>query len=176
MLMSAKPYSLADLDATRRKVSLSTLCGRVRTQDLKIIKHGAAQAVVISLERYEAFLRLEPIALTALERLQGEFDAMIESMQTPSQSGAMERLMKAPEVELNAFLTRHYDARPLPFIATSPKRQAGGVVDRRKSARAPTRMKSLHAKVASKKASTTSAGKGPKSAKSALKSNGVRGH
>lgn len=62
-----------------------------------ITKHNATQAVVMSVDRYEALTREEAPDLDALT---AEFDAMLERMQTPGAEEAMLRALRSSPEEL----------------------------------------------------------------------------
>lgn len=115
--MSNKALRTVDVDATTLKMSLGTIGERVQTEDLQITKHGTPQAVLISPERYQTLLRLEPVQPSVLDQLRTEFDSMLIAMQEQKQAEAMAQLMSAPEDDINAVLTAHYDANPVPSMA-----------------------------------------------------------
>jgi prevent-host-death family protein len=68
-----------------------------RDQTVVIKKRGAAQAVVISVERYHALTRTESPVLNSLE---AEFDAMLTRMQTPGARAAVDALFAATGSDL----------------------------------------------------------------------------
>lgn len=62
-----------------------------------ITKHNATQAVVMSVDRYEALTRAES---PSLEALTAEFDALLEQMQEPGAEEAMLEAFRASPGEL----------------------------------------------------------------------------
>ncbi len=62
-----------------------------------ITKHNATQAVVMSVDRYEALTRAE---MPSLDALTAEFDAMLERMQAPGAEAAMLEAFRASPEEL----------------------------------------------------------------------------
>jgi antitoxin Phd len=62
-----------------------------------ITKHNATQAVVMSVDRYEALTRAESPSLDALT---AEFDAMLERMQTPEARAGIHAGLSASPAEL----------------------------------------------------------------------------
>ncbi len=124
--MSAKRTVPTVVDATALKMSLGSIGERVRTQDLQITKHGAPQAMVISVDRYLRLTRLEPVDPSSLETLQKEFDDKLARMQSAQQGVAMNRLMDAGEEDITRFLNQHYDQNPVPPMAQPAEAFATG--------------------------------------------------
>lgn len=62
-----------------------------------ITKHNATQAVLMSVDQYEALTRAEPPSLDALT---AEFDEMLARMQEPGAEEAMLRAFRASPEEL----------------------------------------------------------------------------
>ena len=68
-----------------------------RNQTVMITKHGAAQAVVMSVDRYRELSRnSEP----DLDALTAEFDALLERLQTPAARTGLRGLFDATPEEL----------------------------------------------------------------------------
>jgi len=66
-----------------------------RNGTVLITRHNATQAVVMSMERYQALTRTDDPELDVLE---AEYDAMLAQMQTPEvQQGALSALRATPE-------------------------------------------------------------------------------
>ena len=63
-----------------------------------ITRHNATQAVVMSVDQYEALTRAES---PSLEALTAEFDAMLERMQTPEVSAGIDAGLSASPAELS---------------------------------------------------------------------------
>ena len=69
----------------------------VRNQTVMITKHGAAQAVVMSVDRYRELPRnSEP----DLDALTAEFDALLERLQTPAARTGLREAFNATPDEL----------------------------------------------------------------------------
>lgn len=112
--MSTRIAKAVEVDATSLKMSLGQIGQRVKSQDLRVTKHGRTQAIVISPGRYERLLELEETVHPSLDQSSAEFDALVLAMQTPEQGAAMNRLMTAPEDEVLDTLRAHYAKHPVP--------------------------------------------------------------
>lgn len=62
-----------------------------------IRKYGRREAVVLSMQAYEALVGAEPVDLTALER---EFDELVARMQTPEHEAGSDALFAMSGREL----------------------------------------------------------------------------
>jgi prevent-host-death family protein len=62
-----------------------------------ITRYRRPEAVVLSMEEYEALTGVEPVDLAALER---EFDGLVARMQSPEQEAATDALFRMSGAEL----------------------------------------------------------------------------
>jgi prevent-host-death family protein len=92
------------ITATEAKNTFGSVLDRVgHVGKIAITKHDQVRAVVLSLREYEALLegRSDP-----LESLRGEFDELVESMQTPDARRAGRALFDATGKDLGGAAVR----------------------------------------------------------------------
>lgn len=86
------------MTSTEAQNGFGRVLDRVSRDDTVVItKHDTAQAVIMSVERYEALTREES---PSLEALTAEFDALLASMQTPAARAGMRAAFGASPDEL----------------------------------------------------------------------------
>lgn len=86
---AAKPAG-ASIPATEAQNNFGRVLGRAKREGrVFITRYDQPEAVVLSIEEYDALTGREPVDLRALER---EFDAMLHRMQRPEYERAVDKL------------------------------------------------------------------------------------
>ena len=85
--------------ATQFKQHVGKYLDATRTRRVIIERQGRPTAVLLSVEEYEA---LNPAASRVLDRLTGEFDALVARLQRPDVQRALDRAFDASPAALGA--------------------------------------------------------------------------
>ena len=94
----AKPARSHSVSATDAQNNFGEVLARVvRGGRVFITRYRRPEAVVLSMDEYEALTGVEPVDLDALER---EFDIMVARMQAPEQKTATDTLFRMSGAEL----------------------------------------------------------------------------
>jgi len=80
----------SSVSATEAQNNFGRIMGQVRQEGhVFVTRYDTPEAVVMSIEEYDALTGRVPVALATLER---EFDEMVERMQQPAQRAAVDAL------------------------------------------------------------------------------------
>jgi len=93
-----KPAGSRSISATDAQSNFGEVLARVaRDGRVFITRYRRPEAVVLSMQEYDALTGVEPIDLDALER---EFDSLVARMQSPGQQSATEALFRMSGADL----------------------------------------------------------------------------
>lgn len=97
------------IESTKAKSGFAALPRQAKSRDVAITRHGQVQAYVLSPERYDHLSSVARIGEDVMQKLDGEFDALVARMQTPVHRRAVERIASEP---LSAILASGAMAKP----------------------------------------------------------------
>jgi len=109
MVKSRKPARTRSVSATEAQNNFGEVLARVaRDGRVFITRYRRPEAVVLSMQEYEALAGVEPVDLDALER---EFDGLVARMESPEQHAATEALFRMTGAELGRAALRAREDR-----------------------------------------------------------------
>jgi PHD/YefM family antitoxin component YafN of YafNO toxin-antitoxin module len=94
--------SMLKIETGKAKAAFSEIKKRAQTQDIAITRHGKVEAYLVSPERYDRFLAVSEASPDSLKKLEDEYFAMFERMQTPAAARAYHALATKPLEEILA--------------------------------------------------------------------------